>query len=134
MIYADSGIIIRLIEGTARVRGPIASRLDAIRSMRPFVATSRLSRLECLCKPLRDQRKDLLVLYDAFFTGPEVAITEIDKAIVEKATELRAFFGFKTPDAVHAATAILAKVSEFWTADQGFSRCTELNVRLFDAV
>ena len=39
----------------------------------------------------------------------------------ERATELRAAFGLKASDAIHAATAILAGVSEFWTADRDFS-------------
>lgn len=41
--------------------------------------------------------------------------------------------GFKTPDAIHTATAIVARVSEFWTADNDFLRCPELKIELFDA-
>ena len=134
MIYADAGIIMRLIEGAAKVREQIKVRLEAIRSQHPLVLTSRLSRLECRCKPLRNKRERLLRLYDTFFVGPEVKIGEIDEAVVEKATEVRASFGFKTPDAIHAATAILAGVSEFWTADRDFLRCPELKIELFDAV
>ena len=134
MIYADAGIIMRLIEGAAKVREPIKLRLEEIRSQRPLILTSRLSRLECRCKPLQNKRERLLQLYDTFFVGPEVKIVEIGKMVVEKATEVRASFGFKTPDAIHAATAILAGVSEFWTADKDFLRCPELKVKLFDAV
>jgi uncharacterized protein len=134
MIYADAGIVIRLIEGTVKVRRPIELRLERIRSRGAFILTSRISRLECRCKPLREQKDGLLRLYDTFFVGPEVAVAEISEGVVEKATELRASFGFKTPDAIHAATAILARVSEFWTVDRGFLRSPDLKVELFEAV
>jgi uncharacterized protein len=133
MIYADAGIIMRLIEGAATVRKPIETRLQELRSQSPLLLTSRLSRLECRCKALRNKHERLLQLYDAFFAGPEVMIVEIGAAVIERATELRASIGFKTPDAIHAATAILAGVSEFWTTDRDFLRCTELKASLFDA-
>jgi uncharacterized protein len=134
MIYADAGIIIRLIEGTPTVRTPIAARLEQIRHGGPLMTTSLLSRLECRCKPLRDKKEATLRLYDLFFVSPEVTLVGISEAVVEKATQLRASFGFKTPDAIHAATAIVAGASEFWTADREFLRCAELKVELFDAV
>jgi uncharacterized protein len=134
MIYADAGVIIRLIEGVPRVRDAIVASLARIRSQRPFILTSRLSRLECRCRPLREKNDRTLRLYDTFFVGPEVVVAEISETIVEKATELRAALGFKSPDAIHAATAILDGVSEFWTADRDFLRCPELKVELFDAV
>lgn len=134
MIYADAGIIIRLIEGAAKVREPIEQRLERLRSQRLLILTSRVSRLECRCKPLRDKRDRLLRLYDTFFIGPEVEVADIGEAVIERATSIRASYGFKTPDAIHAATAVLAGVSEFWTADRDFLRCPELRVELFDAV
>ena len=67
MIYADSGILIRLIEGADRLRQPIESRLRDIRSQDKTLITSRLSRLECRCKPLREGREYVLSLYDGFF-------------------------------------------------------------------
>jgi uncharacterized protein len=134
MIYADSGILIRLIEGADRLRLPIESRLRDVRSQGKTLITSRLSRLECRCKPLRERREDILSLYDGFFDTEEVLLKEIDAAVIERATQLRAGLGLKAPDAIHAATAILAGTSEFWTADKDFARCPELKVVLFDAM
>jgi uncharacterized protein len=134
MIYADSGILIRLIEGADHLRLPIESRLRDIRSYGKTLITSRLSRLECRCKPMKERKEYVLRLYDGFFDTEEILLKEIDAAVIERATELRAAFGLKPSDAIHAATAILAGVSEFWTADRDFLRCPELKVRSFDAV
>src|SRR5262249_6179725 len=118
MIYTDANVIIRLVEGTQTVRAPLEARLQTLRGTAGFLATSRLSRLESRCKPLRQGDARLLALYDAFFSGVEVVLLEIDAAVVEKATKLRAQFNFKTPDAIHLASAILVGASAFLTADR----------------
>ncbi|MEN6407363.1 MAG: type II toxin-antitoxin system VapC family toxin [Thermoguttaceae bacterium] len=134
MIYADSGVIMRWVEGISEVRRPIEMRWRQIPpSSRRFV-TSRLSRLECRCRPLKNRQERLLGQYEIFFSGQEVDVRDVDVAVVEKATELRASFGLKTPDAIHAATAILADVEMFWTTDADFTKCLGLPVEVFRAV
>jgi predicted nucleic acid-binding protein len=115
MIYADANIEAHLLpfRGTAG-----------------FLATSRLSRLECRCKPLRVADAALLALYDAFFTASEVALLDIDAGVVEKATELRAHLNVRTPDAIHLATAIVNRVSTFLTGDRNLQRCSEVTVEI----
>jgi predicted nucleic acid-binding protein len=134
MIYLDSGIVIRLIEGLPSVRAPIEARLSEIPVEERLLITSRLARLECRCKPLREKQSELLALYEAFFQVPEIRLAEIDAAVIETATELRADHGWKTPDAIHAATALLHNVVEFWTADEGFHGWQEIQVRMFSAI
>lgn len=134
MIYLDSGIIIRLIEGVPSVRDPIETRLASVRVEQCFLVTSRLSRLECRTRPIRQNDISLLALYDAFFEGRELTVAEVNSAVIETATEIRSRFGLKAPDAIHAATATIADVSEFWTADHGFNRYMKLPVVLFPAV
>ena len=133
MIYADSGIVMRWVEGGDQVRNPIETRWRQVPATDRVFVTSRIARLECRCKPMHDRQNDLLRLYDTFFASREVDVREIDAAVVEKATELRAAIGLKTPDAIHAATAILAGVAEFWTTDTRFSRCPGLVVEVFRA-
>lgn len=130
MIYADANVIIRLLEGRPAVRAPIESRLLPLRGTAGFLVTSRLSRLECRCKPLREANVPLLALYDTFFASSEVVVLEIDANVVERATELRASLKVRTPDAIHLASGILAKVSTFLTGDRGLSRCTALAVEI----
>lgn len=130
MIYADANILIRLLEGTPAVRAPIEARLLPLRGTGRFLGTSRLSRLECRCKPLRAGDAVLLALYEAFFHGPEMQLLDITADVVEKATELRANLNFKTPDAIHLATAILAKATAFLTGDRNLARCGEIPVEI----
>ena len=130
MIYADANILIRLLEGTSAVRAPIEARLVPLRGTGRFLVTSRLSRLECRCKPLRSGDAVLLGLYEGLFHGPEMQLLDITADIVEKATELRANLNLKTPDAIHLASAILVKAAAFLTGDKTLTRCKEIAVEI----
>lgn len=134
MIYVDTGIIIRLIEGTDQAQASIEACLHKIPIQDRILITSRLSLLECRCKPMREKQTRLLDLYDGFFASREIILKEIDAAVVEKATVLRATLGLKTPDTIHAATAILSDTSEFWTTDSDFVKCSELAVEVFSVL
>lgn len=130
MIYADANVLIRLLEGAPAVRAPLEARLLPSRGTSRFLATSRLSRLECRCKPLRAGDTVLLALYEALFHGPEMQLVDITADVVEKATELRANLNFKTPDAIHLASAIFVKASAFLTGDKTLARCREIAVEI----
>jgi predicted nucleic acid-binding protein len=134
MIYLDSGIIIRMLEGNDRVRLPIEQQLAALDAKERVLVTSRLSSLECRIKPLRDSNAALLAIYDRFFRAGEVLVQEIGSDVISKATELRAFAGLKTPDAIHVATAMLLHVTSFWSVDSRIARCPGIVVQLFPAV
>ena len=54
---------------------------------------------------MREKNDYVLSLYDGFFDTQEVVLKEIDGAVIEQAMYLRAAFGLKTADAIHAATA-----------------------------
>ena len=130
MIYADANVIIRLLEGDAATRAPLEARLLPLRGNPGFLHTSRLSWLECRIKPLRARDAKLLALYDAFFSSAEVNVVELSRAVVEKATDLRASLNVKTPDALHLASAILSGVTAFLTGDKALARCTEVSVEV----
>ena len=134
MIYVDSSIIIRLIEGVDNVRTPIENRLRQLPESDRILLTSRLSCLECRCKPLREKQIILLDLYRAFFASTDLILQEVTAEVVERATIIRAEIGFKTPDALHASTAILSEANEFWTTDGNFRKCSALKVELFPSV
>jgi predicted nucleic acid-binding protein len=130
VIYVDANVIIRLIEGDPAARAPLEARLLPFRGTAGFLLTSRLSWLECRIKPQRANDAKLLALYDAFFASVEVEVLELSRAVVEKATDLRAELHVKTPDALHLATAILAGATAFLTGDKGLTRCSEAYVEV----
>src|SRR5687768_8327073 len=99
-LYIDACCIIYAIEGLPQFKDPVVKRLTQVES-RPdgLLITSRLSRLECRTKPLRDQQQNILGYYDGFFSRKPLLMAEISPAVIDRATELRAAHGFKTPDA-----------------------------------
>jgi hypothetical protein len=81
VIYADTNVIIRLIEGDASTRAPLEARLRHFRGTGRFLITSQLSRLECRTKPMRDGNKALLMLFDAFFASADVEVLPLTIAV-----------------------------------------------------
>jgi uncharacterized protein len=128
-LYLDTCCIIYLIEASSPFHGKVAQRLLAHRAdPTALLLTSRLSRLECRVKPLRDADAKLLASYEAFFTAHRLVIAELSADVVERATDLRARYGFKTPDALHLATAIVTQVDVFLTGDAELAKCSDVKV------
>lgn len=130
LIYLDANIVIRLVEGDAATRAPLVARLAASLGVAGSLVTSRLSRLECRSNPLRAGDLATVAQFDVFFAGVELVVAELSAAVVERATELRAKYNLKTPDALHYATAIEFGAAVFLTGDQGLSRCSEMPVEM----
>lgn len=126
MIYLDTNVIIRFLEGDAAARRPIESRLKGIA---PF-AVSQLSRLECRCLPLRNADDKLLALYDACFASPEVLVLDLSAAVMDEATIIRANHSIQTADAIHLAAASISGCSTFLTGDDSLRRITSMNVEI----
>jgi hypothetical protein len=77
-LYLDASTIIYAIESLPPFRDIVIARItQAEGAMGGVIITSRLSRLECRVKPLRDANADLLVKYDEFFTRRLVKVAEI---------------------------------------------------------
>ena len=129
--YLDSSAIIYLIEGSPIVRAQVAAHIAGADSdPAGRLITSHLARLECRVKPLRDGDAALLGTYDAFFTRARVLVVDLTAAVLDRATELRARHGFKTPDAIHLASAMEAGADAFLTGDAGLAKCPGMTVEL----
>jgi uncharacterized protein len=130
-IYLDACSIIYLVEAANPFHAAIANRLrphGAASTSR--LITSRLSCLECRVRPLKNSDQQVLDSYDGFFGADRLLIVEIAAEVVAGATTLRARYGFKTPDAIHLASAIEADADIFLTGDSSLARCTEIAVEV----
>lgn len=126
-VYLDSCIIIYLTEGEPEVREAARTLVAGYDPVPLF--TSQLTRIECRVNPLRDGDLDLVQRYNALFDGGLPAV-EIDRRVVDIATDLRARYGFKVPDAIHLATAIAWEASAYLSNDGDLTRCREITVRV----
>lgn len=98
---------------------------------KPVYAVSRISILECLVKPLRDTDQELLKRYSVFFASKNLKVIELNPAVIDHATQIRAFCGLKTPDAIQAASALSIKgVVRFVTNDRRFGLVPGLSISM----
>ncbi len=123
-------MVIRLVEGDASTRAPLVARLAASLGLPGSLVMSRLARLECRSKPLRSGDLATLAQFDVFFAGVELLVVEVNPAVIERATDLRARYNLKSPDAIHYATAVEVGATVFLTGDRGLSRCSEVSVEV----
>ncbi len=96
------------------------------------IVSSDLVVLETLVKPLRENDAVVETLFKSLFDASEVDLIPVTRALWEEAAILRAETGLKTPDALHAATAIHAGCTLFVTNDIDFRRVEGLPVVILD--
>jgi predicted nucleic acid-binding protein len=135
LVYVDTNAVIYHVERIEPYRTaaePLWNDLDAGKAQ---VATSDLSLLEVLVKPLREGNSSLATLYRTVLLGTiGLRCLPITRDILEAAARLRADYNLKTPDAIHAATALHAGCVLFVTNDAGFRRVPGLPVAVLSEV
>jgi predicted nucleic acid-binding protein len=134
ILYLDANAIIYSVEGRPGLRAAALRWIEEIEaSAEGVMVTSRLSLLECRVKPLRERNHERLARIDGFFVREKLVLAEVTASVVERATEIRATHGFRTPDALHMATAILEGSDVFLTGDANLAKCPGLRVEVLTA-
>lgn len=120
-VYLDSNPIIYLTEGNARFKASITALFTQLHLAHARLITSELAYTETLVHPLRNADHDLVAAYDRLFSTL-IAPQPISREVLLMAAQLRAQTSkLRTPDAIHIATAQLAKAQAFVTADAGIT-------------
>ncbi len=111
LVYLDTCSVIYFVEEHP-VFGPAVSQALAALPT-PKIGISPLVEMECLIAPLRLQNTVLTNRYKKFFE--QCLCFEMPPVVYQRAAELRALHGLKTPDALHLATAQYHGCTAIWT-------------------
>jgi predicted nucleic acid-binding protein len=135
LVYVDTNAVIYLVERIEPYLSASAPLWDALHAGTQAVATSQLALLEVLVKPLREGNAVVANLFRNVLLGTAgLSCLPITRGILEAAAQVRAQYNLKTPDAIHAATALDARSALFVTNDAAFRRVPGLNVAVLAEV
>lgn len=124
-VYLDSCMVIGLIEGDAEQRKTLKRYL-----LGKEVYSSELARMESRLQAIRQQKIEIMQLYDVFFSSCE--FVELTRSVFDQATSLRAENNLKTPDALHLAAALTAGCEEFCTNDKQLFKVALKHLHVID--
>ena len=132
-IYIDAQIVIYTIDKHP-IYAPLCRPLwDAAKSGKITVVSSELILMETLVSPLREGNRQLASDREALWQQENTGLIPITMSILRSAAQLRATTSsVKTPDAIHAATALYYHCSLFLTNDAGFRRISNLTTTFLD--
>ncbi len=132
-VYVDSPIVIYTVQEHP-VYAPMCLPLwEAAQAGRLKVISSDLTLLETLVRPLREEDIGLQRAFEEVLLHSEFGLRRITRRTLRSAAGLRAQIpGLRTPDAIHAATALEAGAALLVTNDPHFRRVPGLVVSVLD--
>ena len=105
-IYLDAPAIIYSVERdepNLTLMAPVWRQAEAGQFI---LVCSELVLAETLVRSIREDNTDLEMAFRTVFAAPEVQLVSTTRQLWEDTARLRAETGLKTPDALHAATAL----------------------------
>ena len=131
-IYLDASAIIYSVERNEPYFTLLAPAWQQAEAGQFVVVCSELIIAETLVRPIREGNADLAAAFRAVFAAPEVDLIPTTRQLWEDTARLRADTGLKTPDALHAATALSTGCTLFITNDTDFHRVQGLPLVVLD--
>lgn len=115
-VAIDTNLFVYLMEKHPQYFKAARELFEQIEKGQVFGVTSIILLTEVLTKPLKDKNENLARAYRAAIsTFPNLSVRNVDNDVCITAAELRAKYGFKTPDAIFIATAIEENADAFIT-------------------
>ncbi|MBW4510521.1 MAG: PIN domain-containing protein [Scytonematopsis contorta HA4267-MV1] len=134
IIYVDTSVIIYTIESHPNYYSLLQPLWIKFQLGEIEIASSELILLETLVVPLRNADTALVDCYEQLLLYSGVQLIPISQLILRQAANLRATTNLKTPDAIHAATALSISCDQFITNDKGFRNIPGLPVVILSEI
>jgi predicted nucleic acid-binding protein len=126
IVYVDTAPVIYTLEPHPDYSSRLQPLWEKLHANKITIVSSELLWLETLVGPMKNQNQPLIELYTELLTN-NIQLIAIDELILKLAAQLRSTSSLKTPDAIHAATAINCKSTLFLTNDMGLKKVPGLN-------
>jgi predicted nucleic acid-binding protein len=128
-LYLDANCIIYSVEQIEPYAGLLLPIWQGASSGAFALRTSGLTLLETLVGPLKAGDTALADVYRQLLQrSTDVRLVAVSDVVLEQAAGLRASSGLKTPDAIHAASALVAGCTHLITNDLAFRSVPNLVV------
>jgi predicted nucleic acid-binding protein len=134
LVYVDAQIVIYSIEKFPNYFPTLEPIWLDLKAGEIKLVTSELTLLETLVMPLRQADMTLVQTYEQLLLGADIQLIPISQKILRDAATLRATVNLKTPDAIHATTALSANCAFFLTNDRAFRNVPNLPTVILDDV
>ncbi len=126
---ADSMLFIYHFENNKEFGEAAGNLLRRTEEGRCRLVCTTLALLEVLVVPKRSGRVDLCQRYREIFDAfPNLRMQPVGEEVAEIASDLRARYNVKTPDAIHIAGAIAAGADAFISQDGNLKKVREIPV------
>ena len=133
IVYVDTAPIIYSVERHPKYIDLLQPLWTKVNNNEISLFSSELLWLEILVKPLKVNNQSIIDLYTELLNS-SIQLAPVDEFILRSAAQLRSTTKLKTPDAIHAATAISCGCTVFLTNDRGFQNTPRLPVVVLDQV
>lgn len=128
LVYVDTSIVIYSVEKFPEYLLLLEPLWFKLQTGEIEIISSELILMESLVLPLRNADTLLINAYEQLLLSSEIRLVPISQSILRQAANLRATTNLKTPDAIHAATALSVNCNQFLTNDKGLRNVPNLPV------
>ncbi len=135
LVSVDANVAIYTVEKHPRYSPVLRPLWSIVAAGQARVVVSELILLETLVGPYRANDPQLVADFETFLRLPGIELVPVTPPILREAARLRSQWPrLRSPDAIHAATALNRGATSLLTNDFGFRNIPGLNVIVLDDV